>query len=127
MINNNNNIYKNNYRNYDSRKLKRVQNQKFSVIDEIDEETKGETMNTKKTNNKKENESNDISNNENKAPQMMKKTNEFYLNNNNRYGYKISNTSMISSETFSNDIGMGFSDKKICWLLFFLQVHLIMI
>ena len=48
MISNNNNICKNNYRNYDSRKLKRVQNQKFSVIDEIDEETKGETMNTKK-------------------------------------------------------------------------------
>ena len=112
MLNNNNIIYKNNYRNYDSRKLKRVQNQKFSVIDEIDEETKGETMKTKKTNNKKENESNDISNNEDKAPQMMKKVNEIYLNNNNRYGYKVSNTSMISSETFSNDIGMGFSDKK---------------
>ena len=111
-ISNNNNIYKNNYRNYDSRKLKRVQNQKFSVIDEIDEETKGETMNTKKANNKKENESNDISNNENKAPQVMKRTNEIYLNSNNRYGYKISNISMLSSETFSNDIGMGFSDKK---------------
>jgi len=110
--NNNNYIYKNNYRNYDPRKLKRVQNQKFSVIDEIDEETKGETMNTKKTNNKKENESNDISNNENKAPQVIKKANEIYLNNNNRYGIKNSNISLISSETFSNDMGMGFSDKK---------------
>ena len=112
IISNNNNIYKNNYRNYDSRKLKRVQNQNFSVIDEIDEETKGETMNTKKTNNKKENESNDISNNENKAPQVMKRTNEIYLNSNNRYGYKFSNISMLSNETFSNDIGTGFSDKK---------------
>ena len=112
MFSNKNYIYKNNYRNYDSRKLKRVQNQKFSVIDEIDEETKGETMKSKKTNNKKESESNDNTTNENKAPQMIKKANEIYLNNNNRYGFKNTNISMISSETFSNDIGMGFSDKK---------------
>lgn len=112
IFNNNNYIYKNNFRNYDSRKLKRVQNQKFSVIDEIDEETKGETMNTKKTNNKKENESNDNTNNENKAPQITKNTNEIYLSNNNRNGFKNTNISIISSETFSNDIGMGFTDKK---------------
>ena len=112
IFNNKNYIYKNNYRNYDSRKLKRVQNQKFSVIDEIDEETKGETMKSKKTNNKKESESNDNTINENKTLQMIKKANEIYLNNNNRYGFKNTNISMISSETFSNDMGMGFSDKK---------------
>ena len=116
--NSNYNNYKN-FRNYDQNKLKRVQNHKFSVIDELDEEAKGDTIIKKSTNVKNENENkgnkneNDIDNE--KGNNIFKKEiqfqNEINQINSNKYGLKNNNISLISNETFSNEI--GFSDKKL--------------
>ena len=109
----------NNFRNYDPNKLKRVQNHKFSVIDELDEEAKGDTIIKKSTNIKNENK-NKENKNENdidkeKEKNISKKANQFQneINqiNNNKYGFKNNNISLISNETFSNEI--GFTDKKL--------------
>ena len=101
-------IHRNNFRNYDSRKLKRVQNQKFSVIDELDEEVKGNTFNNNKKklnyNNKKENENN---HHENTISGIMKETNDA---NPNTCGIRNNNNSILTNETFLNDF--AFSDKK---------------
>ena len=108
------NIYQNNIRNYDSRKLKRVQNHIFSVIDELDEEVKGDTINNNKAKGREENkEKNEDNNNkENIVIKTLQCKNEVnQVNNNNKYGLKNNNISILSNETFSNEI--GFTDKKL--------------
>ena len=121
------NIYSNfkrkNLRNFDSKKLKRVQNNIFSVINELDEEAKGDTLinnsnNIKNSQNKtkKENENNENKNiininEKNIYKQIIEIPKENNKINNNKVGFKNNNLSIISNETLSNEIGC--IDKKL--------------
>ena len=104
------NTYKNNIRNYDSRKLKRVQNHIFSVIDELDEEAKGDTINTNNKTKKNGGGNEEKKENENIPKKTIQLQNEINTNN-NKYGLKNNNISIISNDTFSNEV--GFTDKKL--------------
>ena len=112
-----NNKYKKNLRRYDLNKLKRVQICKYSIIDELDEEIKSDTIqnNTnKKENNKKSSDKND-NNKKDDHNNSFKKENQiqYEINqiNNNKYGLKNNNISIMSNETISNEIGL--IDKKL--------------
>ena len=110
-----NNICKKNYRNFDSKNLKRVQNYIFSIIDEFNEELKGDNFVNKINdiiNENKKIEEDNNNNEQNSSTLMEKKVQiqkEINLNN-NKNGIKNHNISILLNDTFNNDIGS--TDKK---------------
>ena len=118
-------------KNYDLNKLK-IQNHKFSVIDELDEEIKGDTIQDNNINIhviKKENKTKNNSKNKDNSKVKDKKGNEKEKNkinvgndiinnspfeidqNSNKNSLKNNNISMISNDTINNEI--VFTDKKL--------------
>ena len=134
-----NNLYKKQYKNFNTNNIKKnydlnklkIQNHKFSVIDELDEEIKGDTIqdnNMKlyiikkeyktKNNSKNKNNSKDKDKNENKKENNNINGDNNNINNspyernqNNNKNALKNNISSISNDTFCNEI--GFTDKKL--------------
>ena len=125
-----NNKIKNNYNNNDSKKRPKVQNHIFSVIDEIDEDAKADTLDNSnknknkdkennkninnvknKENNKEDNKTNKSRNEHNSSKIIKLIPSESIQSNNNRYGIKNNNISIVLNDTFSNEL--CYNDKKL--------------